>query len=324
MVHLPPEVTTTMTLITPQGPPAGTNTAPQDTMTARDPTALGVVCPPEVRAPLVGAIVLQVPVGGRGVQVPRVLEEGVDMEEITAASVVMMAINPAELPPATIATPRAEIVTALAAVGEGEGLTIPAPLPRPRAVTPPPRGPVGIRHLVHRRAAPTAVCPQENIRNPQLAGATAAQITTVGDPALVPASPDQNQPVMTVMDHRPAVVVVVEAVVLPTAADHLIVPETLGHTELPQMPAEVAVDMTRARGTVEGAATAVENLLRGALDRPLHVGPLVDIHQGAPLHHQAVSPLPQAQEPAIVPAAELVEGRVQPVELAGGLPLVTS
>ena len=216
-----------MTRITPQGVHVGTSMAPrEDTMTAKDPTAQGAVAHLETSPRLVEAIMHQVPVAGPVGREALVLEGGADMEEITAADAVMMAINPADLPLTTIATPRAEIVTALVAV-EGEGDTILVPLPRAPVATPPPRGPVDIRRLVYHREARTVADPQGNILTPQLAEVTAALTTTVEDPALVPASLDQSQPHMTVMDHRLVVVVVVvlvlvAAIVVPTAADRLI------------------------------------------------------------------------------------------------------
>lgn len=298
-------------------------------MTAKDPTARGVVVHQEIRLPPAGDIMLPVPVVGRGVQVALVLEEAADTEEITAADEVTMAINQADLPPTMIATPRAEIVTGQAAV-EGEGGTIPVPLPRAQVAIPPPRGLVDILHPVCHRAAPMAVDPLGNIQI-LLAEVTAALITTVGDPAPVPASPDQSQPLMTVMDHRLVVVVVVvlvvvAAVAVPMAADHLIAVETLGRTDLPRMLTEVAVDMTRVQGTAEAAAQCmgVVNLLRGALDRPLPVGPLVDIRRGVPHPRLAISPLPRVQGAAIIPAAELVVVPVQLAELAGDPLLVTN
>lgn len=193
--RLPPEATITVTPITPH---VGTSTALLDTMIARD-TALGVAGVLEVKVPLVGGITLRVPVVVQ--EVPAVEEEEVAMEVSTAIDAAMTVTSLVDLHQATIATPRVVIVMAVAAVEVG-GI---AQGPRPLLVaTLPLRGLVVIPHPVPHKGARTAV-PQGNIRTPL----PAALITMVVVPALVPSLLAQNLPLMTVMDHRPVVVVVV-------------------------------------------------------------------------------------------------------------------
>lgn len=167
-------------------------------MIARD-TALGVAGVLEVKVPLVGGITLRVPVVVQ--EVPAVEEEEVAMEVSTAIDAAMTVTSLVDLHQATIATPRVVIVMAVAAVEVG-GI---AQGPRPLLVaTLPLRGLVVIPHPVPHKGARTAV-PQGNIRTPL----PAALITMVVVPALVPSLLAQNLPLMTVMDHRPVVVVVV-------------------------------------------------------------------------------------------------------------------
>lgn len=240
-----------MTSITPPAPlAAGTSIALLDTMTIRD-TVLGVAGVLEIRAPLAGVITHQVLV------VEALTQGGVRMEETTAVGVATTTIRPVDLHRAMIAILRVVIVTAVAAA-EVVGGTAPAPLPRRLAVTHLRRDLVGIPPVPHKEV-PMAVH-QGNIQSPRPEEVMGVPIIT----AVVLAPLDKGLLLMTVMDHRLVVVVVVLVLVVGrTAADRWIAEEIPVPMVPRQIPAEVQPVMISLEATEEE-----EHLHTGELKLP--------------------------------------------------------